>query len=77
MRVTAAGPPIPGRSGSAGYSPTVAVLPGAPETPGSALSFLRSSDEAAPPRFRDRLDARMHAEGAQQIADVVADRLAA
>ena len=76
MRVTAAGPPIPGRSDSAGYSPTVAVLPGAPETPGSALSFLRS-DEAAPPRFRDRLDARMRAEGAQQIADVVADRLAA
>jgi hypothetical protein len=52
-------------------------MPGAPETPGSALFFFRSLGEAAAPCFRKRLDPRMDSKGAQKVTDIVADGFAA
>ena len=52
-------------------------VPGAPETPGSALSLFYSLGEAAAACFRKRLDPRMGSKGAQKVTDMVADGFAA
>jgi hypothetical protein len=56
------------------HSPTLAVIAGRSQDPGSALSFFGSSGEAATPCFRKRLDPRMGSKGAQKVTDMVADR---